>query len=97
MVRSVVRQKANFLAHLPWTVRLTIMKIPRQLDIGRHSGHCARTARNSDVGSGNKHSRTNNVAAIDRVAKSDVVQSPVNPNVSHRGKTGFECDARIAH
>src|SRR5207237_2869366 len=97
LVHAVVRQQAHFLAHLPGAVRLAIVKVPGKLNIWSHSGHSAGAPGDRDIRASNKHAWTHNIATIDRVAKSNIVERAINADITHAGEAGFKCDARIPH
>ena len=97
VVGAVVGKLADFLAYFPRTVRLAVMQVPRQLDIGGHTGHGSRAASDGDVGSGHEHAWANDIAASNGVAQGNVVQCAVDSHITHRGKSRFQHVASIGN
>src|ERR1700722_3407772 len=90
VIGAVVCQLAHHLPHFPRAIRLTVMKIPWEGDVGSEAGGCAGTAGYSYISSRNEHARPDDVATIDGVAQGDVAQSAIRSNIAHRGETRFE-------
>ena len=96
-VNPVVGQLTNPLPNFPWTVGLSVVQIPRELNIGCLSCHGAGTASNRDVGAGDVHAGARDVATSNGIAQGHVVEGAVSANVSHRGESGLKHLSRVGH
>ncbi len=95
VIHAVVREQAHLLTHFPGAVGLAVVQVPGKLNVGSEASHGAGAAGDGDVGSGDEHAGTHNVAVIDGVAKRGVIESAVDANITNGCETGFQGNARI--
>ena len=85
VIDSIMRELANDLAHFPRAVGFAVVHVPRQRDVGSEAGIGAGAAGNCDVSAGDVHAWTDDIAAIDRIAQSNISESAVGAYIAHRG------------
>lgn len=87
VIDSIMRELANDLAHFPRAVGFAVVHVPRQRDVGSEAGIGAGAAGNCDVSAGDVHAWTDDIAAIDRIAQSNISESAVGAYIAHRGES----------
>ncbi len=97
VIDAIVRQLTNHLAHFPWTVGFPVVQVPREFDVGCKSGQGTRAARDGHISTRHKHTRTDDIAALDGIPQSDISQRAVSADVTHGGESGFEHGVGIGY
>src|SRR5579863_1818181 len=97
VIDAVVGELTNYFAYLPRAIGLTVVEIPRQLNVRSKAGERAGATGNRNVRASDKHARANDVAAVDGVAQSDVAQGAISAHIAHRGESGLKHGAGIGH
>jgi hypothetical protein len=95
VIGAAVRELANLLPHFPGTIRLTIVQIPRQLDIRRQTGHCPCALADGDVRTRHIHARADDDALGDGIAHCHIVEGSIHADVAHRRESRQQRDTRI--
>ena len=89
-VHALRNEQTHFLPYFPRTVGLAKAHVPRQLHIGRDAGHAACATGDRDVGAGNIHAWTEDVAAGNCVAQGDVVERAVGAEIANGREAGHQ-------
>ena len=97
VIGATVGKLADFLTDFPGTVGFAEVKIPRELNVRRETGHGARTLADRDISAGHEHAWADHDTLGDRVAQGNIVESAIDADVAHGRETGKKCDARVGN
>src|SRR5262249_23880817 len=97
MIHAVLRELSYNFSNFPRAVGFAIVQIPWEWNVRGETCQSTGSASDGHVRPGDIHARANDVAAIDRIAQSNVAQSAISPHVAHGGEAGFQHGTCIGH